>query len=229
MLDAVREPVERPPDVLREQLERARHLAREPADAQLIVEEEHADVDAVQQVVEVVGELGELRDLALVLGVDRVELLVDRVQLLVGALQLLVRGDELLVRGLELLVRRLELLDGRLQVLPGEAQLRLQRVHVLPGLRRSRLVHRRRSAVVRGLASAAAPASVALDLDAHEEVRAAVRALPSGSTSSVHRLARPPASHATGPSAHRRLTLRHVLQRRRDRRLAGSRPPGRAG
>ena len=57
------------------------------------VEEDRADLGARQQVVHVVGELGQLGDLALVLGVDRVELLVDALELLVRALQLLVRGD----------------------------------------------------------------------------------------------------------------------------------------
>ena len=80
----------------------------------------------LEQVVHVGGQLGQLGDLGLVLGVDGVQLLVDRVQLLVGALQLLVRGDQLLVGGLQLLVAGLHLLDGRLQALPGGPQLALQ-------------------------------------------------------------------------------------------------------
>ena len=131
MLDRRREAVEAAPDVLRQQAEDVGHLRRVLADAQLVVEEEDADVDAVQQVVEVVGHLAELRDLALMLDVDRVELFVDRVQLLVGALQLLVRGHQLLVGRLQLLVGRLQLFDGRLQALLGEAQLRLERRHVV--------------------------------------------------------------------------------------------------
>ena len=71
------------------------------------------------------------RDLALVLGVDRVELLVDALQLLVRALQLLVRRQQLLVRGLQLLVAGLELLDRGLQVLLGVAELGLERAQLL--------------------------------------------------------------------------------------------------
>src|SRR6185312_11609776 len=68
--------------------------------------------------------LGELRDLPLVLGIDRVELLVDALELFVRALELLVRRLELLVGGRELLVARLELLDRRLQVLLRSLELR---------------------------------------------------------------------------------------------------------
>ena len=93
------------------------------------------------------------RDLALVLGVDRVELLVDALQLLVGALQLLVRGEQLLVRGLQLLVAGLELLDRRLQVLLRVAELGLERAELLA----RDLVERRsppRPAATAGAASA---------------------------------------------------------------------------
>ena len=69
-----------------------------------LVEEDGADLRARQEVVHVVRQLGELRDLALVLGVDGVELLVDALELFVGALQLLVRRQELLVGRLQLLV-----------------------------------------------------------------------------------------------------------------------------
>ena len=119
----VREGLDRPADVVRQQAEGVGDLRRELADPQLSVEEDRADVGAGQQVVHVVGQLGQLGDLPLVLGVDRVELLVDALQLFVRALQLFVRRLQLLVRGLQLLVARLELFDGRLQAFLRRSQL----------------------------------------------------------------------------------------------------------
>ena len=104
------------------------------ADAQVDVEEDSPDVGAVQQVVDVVGQLRELVDLLLILRVDRVELLVDRVELLVGGLQLLVRRDELLVGGLQLLVAGLQLLDGGLEVFLRVDQLQLELADPAGGL-----------------------------------------------------------------------------------------------
>ena len=127
MAHLVREGLDRPADVVREQAERVGDLRRELPDPQLAVEEDRADVGAGQEVVHVVGELGQLGDLALVLGVDRVELLVDALQLLVRALELFVRRLQLLVRGLELLVARFELLDRSLEAFFGGAQLGLER------------------------------------------------------------------------------------------------------
>ena len=97
VVELVRERLDRPPDVVRHEVEGLGDLRRELADRELRVEEDRADVGARQQVVHVVGELGQLGDLALVLGVDRVELLVDALQLLVRALQLLVGRLQLFV------------------------------------------------------------------------------------------------------------------------------------
>ena len=82
---------------MRHQVERLCDLACELANPHLLVEKDRPDLGARQQVVHVVRELGQLRDLALILGVDGVELLVDALQFLVRALQLLVRGLQLLV------------------------------------------------------------------------------------------------------------------------------------
>ena len=100
VLQRVGEGIEAAAHVLGQQVEGLADLGGELADPQLGIEKQRVDVGAFEQVVDVGGQLGQLGDLRLVLGVDRVELLVDRVKLLVGALQLLVRGDELLVGGL---------------------------------------------------------------------------------------------------------------------------------
>ncbi len=103
------------PTSCKSRLKLSRDLRREFPDLELPVEEDGADVRARQEVVHVVGELGEIGDLPLVLRVHRVELLVDALELLVRALQLLVGGEELFVRRLQLFVARLELLGRRLQ------------------------------------------------------------------------------------------------------------------
>ena len=107
---------------------------RELTDAQLPIQEHRADVGALQQVVHVVIELGQLQDAGLVLGVDRVELLVDGVQLLVGALELLVGGQQFLVARLLLLVGGLQLLDRGLEVLPGVLKILLELLDPADGL-----------------------------------------------------------------------------------------------
>ena len=115
------------PDVLGSELDVVRQRRGVAPDVELGVEEQRADLGALEQVVHVGRQLAELGDLRLVLGVDGVELLVDRLQLLVGRLQLLVRRDELLVGGLQFLDRRLQALPGDLQ-LPfehGDVELRL--------------------------------------------------------------------------------------------------------
>jgi hypothetical protein len=114
MVEGVGEGVDRPAEVVRHQVEGLGDLRGELADPELGVEEDGAHLGAGQEVVHVVGELGQLGDLALVLGIDRVQLLVDALQLLVRALQLLVGRLQLLVGGLQLLVAGLALLDGRL-------------------------------------------------------------------------------------------------------------------
>jgi hypothetical protein len=82
---------QQPPDVVLDQAEQLVRPRRELADPQLVVEEDRGHVDAFEQVADVAIELGQLRNLHLVFGVDRVQLLVDAVQLLVDGLQLLVR------------------------------------------------------------------------------------------------------------------------------------------
>ena len=85
--------IDRATDVAVQNLEDASDRGREPADGQVFVEEQGRDPGAGHQVVQIVGEFGQLDDLALVLGVDRMQFFVDRLQLLVGALQLLVAGQ----------------------------------------------------------------------------------------------------------------------------------------
>lgn len=118
-LQTVRDVLDRPADVLRQQVDLSGDRGRELAHAQIAVEKDRPDLGALKKIVDVVVELDELLDLALVLRVDGVELLVDGVQLFVGALQLLVGGEQLLVGGLELLVGGFQLLDRRLEILAG--------------------------------------------------------------------------------------------------------------
>ncbi len=95
------------------------------------IQEQRADVGAVEQVLDVVVQGRQLGVLLLILRVDGVELLVDGMELLVRALQLLVRGDELLVGRLQLFVGALELLDRGLEVFLGVGQLVLQHLHAV--------------------------------------------------------------------------------------------------
>ena len=111
------------------------HRRGKLADAQILVKKHRADVGALQQVVHVVIQIGQLLDLRLILSIDAVELLVDRLQFLVGALQLLVRGQQFLVGRLLLFVGRFEFLDGGLEVLFGLLQFLLQVGNALRGLR----------------------------------------------------------------------------------------------
>ena len=119
------------PDVVGQQSKRLRNLRREFANAQLAVKEDRADLRAGQQIVHVVGQLGQLRDLALVLGVDGVQLLVHALEFLVGALQLLVRRLQFFVRGLQFLVARFELFDRRLEALLRRSQFSFERGQLL--------------------------------------------------------------------------------------------------
>ena len=87
---------------MRHDVELAAHVFGEFADIEIVVQEQDADHRGRQEVRQVVGGVGELVELLLVLGVDRVELLV-------GCLQLLVGGEQLLVGGLQLLIDRLKM------------------------------------------------------------------------------------------------------------------------
>ncbi len=133
VLDVVREIVDPPSHVLRQQVEHVGDLRRELADRQLAIEEYRMHFGACQQAVHVGVQLGQLGDLLLVLGVDGIQFLVHRVKLLVGALQLLVRCHQLLVGRLQLLVAGLQLLDRRLQVFLGVAELDLQALKLFVG------------------------------------------------------------------------------------------------
>ena len=77
-LDVLIEMDDRPAHVLFQQIELQGSRGGELADAQLPVEEDGADLRALQQVVHVRGEFGQFVDLRLVLTVDGVELLVYR-------------------------------------------------------------------------------------------------------------------------------------------------------
>jgi hypothetical protein len=85
-------------------------LGGEFADHQVLVEKDGAQFGAQQQFVQ----LGQFDDLALVLGVDRIEFLVDRLQLFIGGLQLLHRGLQVLAGELQLLLQILNALSGLL-------------------------------------------------------------------------------------------------------------------
>ncbi len=90
VFDIGRKAVDSSANILRQDMENVGDPRREFADAQIAVEEDRADIDALQQVVHVAGQLCQLRDLALMFRVDGVQLFVDRVQFLVGTLEFLV-------------------------------------------------------------------------------------------------------------------------------------------
>jgi hypothetical protein len=73
---------ERPPAIGRDQVEDRRCGRREAADDEIAVEEDRRDQGALEQVAQVGVGVVELVDLAVELGVDRMQLLVDRLQLL---------------------------------------------------------------------------------------------------------------------------------------------------
>ena len=96
--------------------------------AQLRIQEHRADVGAVEQVVVVARERGELLVLGVQFAVEGVQVFVDGLELLVGALQLLVGGGELLVAQVDALVAGLQLHHHLLQTLTGRLQLGLQQM-----------------------------------------------------------------------------------------------------
>ena len=109
---------------------RARREAFHP---ERLIEEDRGDLDAVDQVQQVVVRLLEGLELLRELRVHGVELFVEGLRLFLRGLQLLVRALELfvdglhfLVRGGELFVRRLELVDGALEVLSRVLELFLE-------------------------------------------------------------------------------------------------------
>ena len=120
-------------------------LRREPLDAQVVVQEDRGDLDAVKQVLHVAVGLRQLLDLRLQLGVDRLHFFVEGLQFLlgtvqffVGALQFLVVRLQLLIRGAEFLLGGLHFFDGGLKALARAAEFLFQFG------RRDRRVRRRR-------------------------------------------------------------------------------------
>ena len=110
---------EAPPDILLSDVELLGDILRVLADIEVPVDHHDADQGRRQEVRHIVVDPDELIDLALILGIDRVELLVDRLQLLVGALEFLVGGQQLFICRLQLGVDRLELGDRAAQVVSG--------------------------------------------------------------------------------------------------------------
>ena len=112
----------------------------ESADTQFRVQENRRDGGAVQKVLHVVVDLGQLVDAGLQFIVDRrgffvqglqfflggFHLLVGALQFFVAALQFLVGALQFLVGGLELLVGGFKLLDGGMEIFPGAAEFKLQ-------------------------------------------------------------------------------------------------------
>src|SRR6185503_12204225 len=86
MLEVACEVFDRSSDVMGQKIERLGELRGKPPDPELAIEEDGSDLGAGEQIVHVVRQLGELSDLLLVFGVDRVELLIDALELFVGAL-----------------------------------------------------------------------------------------------------------------------------------------------
>ncbi len=71
--------VDSPPNILRQKLEDARHLRSEFPHTQIAIQKRDAFLQILEEIVQIVGHLGQLDNLPLVLRVDRVQLFVDRV------------------------------------------------------------------------------------------------------------------------------------------------------
>ena len=107
---------QRPADVAGDDVEQRAHRRCEEADFHVHIEEHRADIGAVEHILQIVG--GEA------LAVQRLlELAVERGQLFVQRLELLLRCQQFLVGGLELLVDRERLLVDRLLLLIGKIAL----------------------------------------------------------------------------------------------------------
>ena len=104
----------------------------EAHDAQLVIDENGADVGAGQQVVHVIVGPREAEDFGLEFGVDRIEFLVERLQLLLGGLEFFVGRLQFFVDGLHFLVGGLEFLAGALQLFVGAAEVFLLGLQLLP-------------------------------------------------------------------------------------------------
>ena len=109
------------------------HFAGEALDAQMVVEQQGADADVVEQVLDVVLQAAHLFEAAVQLGIHRNGFFVQGLQLLFRGFQLFVRRLQFFVGGLQFLVGRFEFfvggllfLDGGLQVLTRVGELALQ-------------------------------------------------------------------------------------------------------
>src|SRR5216117_733924 len=103
---------DRPADVRRDEAEHLPRHGSKPPDPPVAAEHDDGNIDADEQVVQIVVEQG-------LVGISVLQLLVHGRELFVDRLELLLRGLELLIRALQFLVARLELLVGRLQLLVG--------------------------------------------------------------------------------------------------------------
>lgn len=114
--------VDSPAHILGKKVENPPDLRRKFADAEIPIDEDRGDIGAVQQIIHVISELGQLADLFLVFRVDGIELFIHRVQFFVGALQFFIAGDELFVARLEFFVAGFEFFDRGLEVFPRVTQ-----------------------------------------------------------------------------------------------------------
>ena len=117
---------DRTPQISGDQIEHGARSWRESAHAPLGVDDDHRDLDARENVDQIVVRIAELM-------VSVLQLLVHRLELLVARLQLLLRGLDLLVARLQLLVRRLQLLVRDAELLARREMLRHHGVKVLLG------------------------------------------------------------------------------------------------
>ncbi len=128
---------QRPVDVGGEQVHQPRGRGGEPPQAQVRAQQDHRDMQAAEQVDQVVAEQAQLPVAVLQLLVEGRQLFVARLELFLGGLELLVEALQLLVAGEDLFIRRLQLfvgaalvLDDRLQVLLRRRQLLFQPHHL---------------------------------------------------------------------------------------------------
>ena len=116
-LEIMSESLNRSSNVLRQQVKRPSNFRCESSYIQVTVEKNNTYVGTAEQVVYIVGHLGQLNNFLLILTVDGVKFFVDRLQFFVGALHFLVGGDKFFVGRLKFFVGRFQLLDSGLQVL----------------------------------------------------------------------------------------------------------------
>ena len=96
--------IDRATDIVIQYPEDTPDLWSKAADGQIFIQDQRGDLNAGHQIIQIVVKLGQLHDLALMFGIDRMQFFVNRLQLLVGALQFLVAGEQFLVSRLQFLV-----------------------------------------------------------------------------------------------------------------------------